>query len=422
MSDTGFGGHGLRSEIVRLEGALDGDVLARVTAELEQLSIGHAVLRWGLVGVNGSSVILEVCRITAASAANAQPRSSGGGSGRVPCSVALVIPTGVGASIGGHIGDGGPIAKVLEHATDFVITHPNVVNGADFYGAERSLYVDGYTLDQFFAGAVRLRPPKRAKRIGLLLDCMPEREVRLLVNAAEAARAVWGTEVVGYAICKSPARARVALSPQKHFIGAIENPDVLLESALRLIDCGAEAIAVVTAVGGVSPEHWQAHYSGDAPNPVGALEALISRAITWKTGVPCAHAPAFLPDVTQANYKIDARAAAEVVSRTGLPCVLRGLAMSPDVDNGGIGVSELTAIVVPYNCAGGCPALASSRFGIPLIAVRANDCKVGITADVLRLKHAQTVASYAEAVGFVAALRAGVAWESINSLTALRMI
>ncbi|KAJ1494664.1 hypothetical protein T484DRAFT_1765081 [Baffinella frigidus] len=45
----------------------------------------------------------------------------------------LIVPTGVGASIGGFAGDALPVARVLSTVSDTLITHPNVVNGAMLY-------------------------------------------------------------------------------------------------------------------------------------------------------------------------------------------------------------------------------------------------------------------------------------------------
>ena len=42
--------------------------------------------------------------------------------------IALIIPTGIGADIGGYAGDGGKIARMFSKHFN-VITHPNVVNG-----------------------------------------------------------------------------------------------------------------------------------------------------------------------------------------------------------------------------------------------------------------------------------------------------
>ncbi|MCZ6673939.1 MAG: DUF3326 domain-containing protein, partial [Verrucomicrobia bacterium] len=43
----------------------------------------------------------------------------------------LIVPTGVGAEIGGHAGDAMPVARLLAGACDLLVTHPNVVNASD---------------------------------------------------------------------------------------------------------------------------------------------------------------------------------------------------------------------------------------------------------------------------------------------------
>jgi hypothetical protein len=43
----------------------------------------------------------------------------------------LMIPTGIGAQVGGHAGDAGAVARLIGSGCDNLITHPNVVNGSD---------------------------------------------------------------------------------------------------------------------------------------------------------------------------------------------------------------------------------------------------------------------------------------------------
>ena len=45
--------------------------------------------------------------------------------------VVLLVPTGVGAEIGGHSGDAGPVARMLAEVCDTLVLHPNVVNASD---------------------------------------------------------------------------------------------------------------------------------------------------------------------------------------------------------------------------------------------------------------------------------------------------
>ena len=45
--------------------------------------------------------------------------------------VVFLVPTGINATIGGHAGDAGPVARLLASVCDTLITHPNVVNASD---------------------------------------------------------------------------------------------------------------------------------------------------------------------------------------------------------------------------------------------------------------------------------------------------
>ena len=39
----------------------------------------------------------------------------------------MIVPTGIGASIGGFAGDALPVARALSNVVDCLITHPNVM-------------------------------------------------------------------------------------------------------------------------------------------------------------------------------------------------------------------------------------------------------------------------------------------------------
>ena len=107
--------------------------------------------------------------------------------GRRPYTVALIIPTGIGASIGGYAGDGLPIARAVSAIADCTVTHPNVLNGAQMYWPMESvLYVEGYGLDRLAAGDWALRPVHQ-NRIALVLDAAIESDLRLRhLQAAES--------------------------------------------------------------------------------------------------------------------------------------------------------------------------------------------------------------------------------------------
>ena len=60
--------------------------------------------------------------------------------------VAIIVPTGIGASIGGYAGDASSVARAFsEHFN--VIVNPNVVNAACFSSInENMLYTEGWAL------------------------------------------------------------------------------------------------------------------------------------------------------------------------------------------------------------------------------------------------------------------------------------
>jgi len=252
-------------------------------------------------------------------------------------------------------------------------------------------------------------------RIGLIVDALGDREMERILDSANALRAVRGLPIVGCVCTSSKVEVSVRRSKHGHFLGQVDNAEVLFEAADALVDRGANALAVVTAIGGVSEGDLALHYREGGLNPVGSAEALISRALTARTGLPAAHAPAFVAGLGECRGAIDPRAAAEVASGSGLPCVLEGLTHAPRaVGSGGLGVGDLSAIVVPASCAGGAPAVAARRAGVPLVAVLENRCAVGVGAERIHGLEPIVVATYAEAIGFVACQRAGVTWEAIR--------
>jgi len=106
----------------------------------------------------------------------------------------LVVPTGVGAAIGGYAGDALPLTRVMVGSglVDTLITHPNVMNGASLYWPWTSstttgssagvLYTEGYAVDAFCRGEWGLLPFERGGRgghkIGLILDGGMEEDMR----------------------------------------------------------------------------------------------------------------------------------------------------------------------------------------------------------------------------------------------------
>ena len=108
----------------------------------------------------------------------------------------FLVPTGIGAEIGGHSGDAGPIAKLLTSVCDTLITHPNVGNAADINELPSNcLYVEGSVITDLLMGTIELRPV-RSNRIILLMERHSDPWfMDATVNMASAARASAGIDI-----------------------------------------------------------------------------------------------------------------------------------------------------------------------------------------------------------------------------------
>ncbi len=188
-----------------------------------------------------------------------------------PYTVVLIVPTGIGAAIGGYAGDALPVARAIAQVADRLITHPNVMNGAQLYWPmPNSLYVEGYGLDQFAAGQWGLQPV-RQNRIGLVLDQGIEPDLQLRhIQAADATRATLGLQVSGYVTTDQPLGVELRTAQSGATWGTIQNPGSLLRAVEQLITkTQAEAIAVVARFpDDVGSEALQQYRHGQGVDPL----------------------------------------------------------------------------------------------------------------------------------------------------------
>ena len=106
--------------------------------------------------------------------------------------VVFIVPTGLGAEIGGHSGDATPAAKLIASVCDTLIVHPNVVNASDINEmTENMLYVEGSILDRFLEGQLGLEEVYNNK-ILLAVNSPVKPEI---VNAVSAARVTIGANI-----------------------------------------------------------------------------------------------------------------------------------------------------------------------------------------------------------------------------------
>ncbi|WP_445176285.1 DUF3326 domain-containing protein [Microcoleus sp.] len=247
-----------------------------------------------------------------------------------PLTVVLIVPTGVGASIGGFAGDALPVARAIAQISDTLITHPNVLNGAQLYWPiPNALYVEGYALDKFAAGCWGLQPVHQ-NRIGLILDAGIEPDLQLRhLQAVDAARATLGLNITDYVLTDRPLQVELRISQSGASWGTIGNPDSLLRAAEKLIkQARVEAIAVVARFpddeGSLALENYR---RGKGVDPLAGAEAVISHLVVRTFKIPCAHAPAL--SALPLDPHLSPRSAAEEIGYTFLPCVLAGLSKAP---------------------------------------------------------------------------------------------
>lgn len=347
-----------------------------------------------------------------------------------PYTVVVIVPTGVGAAIGGYAGDALPVVRAIAQVADRVITHPNVLNGASLYWPLPNVsYVEGYGLDQFAAGQWGLRPIHR-NRIGLLLDQGIEPELRdRHLQVADAARATLGLEIADYVVTDAPLGVELRTAASGATWGTIRQPDSLLRGAETLVkQLGVEAIAVVARFPDDQDSAALMDYrQGKGVDPLAGAEAVISHLIVRQFQVPCAHAPALSP--LPLDPTISPRSAAEELGYTFLPCVLAGLSRAPHFipqfphqpQVTDIWSDQVDAILVPATACGGSAVLSFAQSGTPLITVQENMTRMQVPAEALGLE-AIAASSYLEAIGVLAAHRAGISPAALTTkLAALHL-
>lgn len=333
-----------------------------------------------------------------------------------PYTAMLVVPTGVGAAIGGYAGDALPVARAMASVVDRLITHPNVMNGAQLYWPlPNALYVEGFGLDHFAAGRWGLRPVHR-NRIGLVLDAAIEDDLRWRhLQAAEATRATLGLDLLDYVTTDAPLGVTLRRAESGATWGTLDRPDSLLRAAEKAVAAGAEAIAVVARFpeddDEGSAQILHDYRQGQGVDPLAGAEAVISHLVVRALQVPCAHAPALSP--LPLDPSISPKSAAEEIGYTFLPCVLAGLSRAPQFVTqaqpraNDVWADQVDAIVVPASACGGSAVLSLSRTKTLVIAVADNTTTLDVPLTALG-RQPITVTSYLEAMGLMAAHRAGV--------------
>ena len=326
---------------------------------------------------------------------------------------AFIVPTGIGASIGGYAGDASTWARrFAEHVT--LIVNPNVVNAGGFSGiTENMLYVEGYSLDEFFKGKISLQPSKKNK-IGVVFDkSISEEVLNIHINTINAVKTVYDVDVIGYEITRQEVGVDFFVDESNVSTGKVKNITTLLESCQKLIKAGAEAIALVCKFADDNGN--QDYANGIGVDPIGGVEAIISHYISRELQIPTAHAPAF-DDFSISTEIVNPKASSEYITPTFLPCILLGLNNAPKIvksekekvkggnvnelgmaksdesaetsfppslvplhSSPNVNISDLDFLVMPYNAIGSTPVFEAVKRGIKVFAVKENETILNVT-------------------------------------------
>jgi len=322
--------------------------------------------------------------------------------------IVFIIPTGVGAEIGGHAGDATPAARLIGSVCDRIILHPNVVNAADINEMpSNSLYVDGYMLNRFLSGDIGLKPVRSNK---VLVAINPRENNADAINAVAACRATLGidAEII---ILNERLILRSSFDKSGAASGEVFGTDALIG---QVFDLDFDALAVITEI--ETPDKVALNYfKNGGVNPWGAVEAMACYPISEALSRPVAHAPIDSGVFNKLKIITDPRIAAEMVSTAFLFCVIKGLHTAPrwvsrtlfghSTVKGGkdsLYVEDVDLLVSP-DMKFGTPHHLCLKHNVPILVVEENTTVLPpADGDCVR------VANYLEAAGWIASMRVGI--------------
>ena len=297
---------------------------------------------------------------------------------------AFIVPTGIGASIGGYAGDASCYARKFADKIKLIV-NPNVVNAGGFSGITPNMfYVEGYSLDNFFKGKINLLPSRKNK-IGIVFDkAIPQDVLNVHINTMNAVKTVYDVNICGYQITEQEVGVEFYIDGNGISTGGIKNTETLLKACKEQLQQGAEALALVCMF--EDPEEDNLDYAnGIGVDPVGGVEAIISHYISKELNVPCAHSPAF-EDYSVSSDIVDPRSASEYITPTFLPCILIGLAQAPKLtSSNGISIDNLDFLVMPYDAIGSTPVFEAIKRNINVFLIKENKTILEVTPEKLNI-------------------------------------
>ena len=332
----------------------------------------------------------------------------------------LLVPTGIGAEIGGHAGDATPVATLLASVCDTLVTHPNVVNASDIIDMPaNALYVEGSVISRLLMGTLGLQKVRNNRLLVVVGAHEDELFINAAINSVNAARSTYGLSCPRVVRLESGLEMSSSYTASGRAAGSVTGVDGLFE-VLDQYRRDYDAIAITSLIA-VPLSYHQDYFEsqGNMVNPWGGVEAMLTHAVSTLYDVPSAHSP-MLETQEIANSDpgiVDPRMAAEAVSLALLQCILKGLQRSPRIVNDPVEMQhqdvltaeDIDCLVIPDKCIG-LPTLAALEQGIQVVAVRENTNLMNNDLTQLGWAEGQLhiVDNYWEAAGVMAALRSGI--------------
>lgn len=315
----------------------------------------------------------------------------------------MIVPTGIGAEIGGHSGDATPAAKLIASLCEKLFIHPNVVNASDINEmTENMFYVEGSLLDRFLEGQIGLEEVYSNKMLLVVNEVRTE-----IVNAVSGARMTLGADIE---ILKLETPLRMIST----MVGGKASGEIHgLEAAVAQVSEYPFDVLVVNTPIETDDDLVKEYLTQEGGvNLWGGVEAKLSKEMSQMLGRPVIHAPVENSEVFKNfNEVVDPRKAAEMVSVCYLHCCLKGGHVAPKISmmDEAYWNTDIDFLITPVNVVGR-PHLACLASDISVIAVKENKTVL----NDLMPEEFIVVENYLEAAGVIAAKKAGVSITSVR--------
>jgi len=320
--------------------------------------------------------------------------------------VVFIVPTGLGAEIGGHSGDATPSAKLIASVCDKLIVHPNVVNASDINEmTENMLYVEGSILDRFLEGQIGLEEVYNNK-ILLIVNSPVKPEI---INAVSGARATIGADIKILEL-KTPIKMKsMTESITGLATGKLEGID---EAIKQIAPFDFDVLVVNTPIDSNENDVRNYLINDGGVNIWGGVEAKLSKVMSHQLNKPVIHAPVENSEIFKTfNDVVDPRKAAEMISVCYLHCCIKGAHVTPKIslEDNAYWNTDIDFLVTPIGLYG-TPHRACQKAKIPIIAVKENKTILSLEmpSDVIIAQN------YLEVAGIISAKKAGITLESIK--------